>query len=65
MLRFVRWYRTPMTVCAWCPPATRTVIRYGNPFMPTSHGMCPTCSAAWTREAAAHCAIRAALQGSR
>ena len=26
--RLVRWFRTPMTVCAWCQPA-RTVLRYG------------------------------------
>jgi hypothetical protein len=35
-------------VCAWC----RLVLRDGSANAPTSHGMCPTCSARLLQEVA-------------
>lgn len=50
--RLRRWLLTPMTVCTgWTGPHPETVLRYGNPFVPKSHGMCPACVEGWTAQA--------------
>jgi hypothetical protein len=56
--------RRPVTLCAWCQPK-RTVLRYGNPFVPTSHGMCKPCAEAWLAESRSALVFHAVKRGER